>query len=183
MPKSFLAGPLTEVSHSFNTRVPRTSELNCSPGVPGVSRTLEVCKDIHLQVEACRGRGESRECPLNFRRDQERPPLSCFHAPEHAGFPRMAPLLLWLPLLTSLGVSPACESCFLSTPALTPPEDINTHLLGCSCPHPVPQIPEVRQLEHFLHPSHLASPLPDVRLSLFQHRLSLTIKLHYLIGG
>lgn len=68
--------------------------------------------------------------------------------------------ILWLCSPHTLGVSPVCESCFLSTPTLPPPEDSNTYLLRCFCPHPAPQIPGVRQLEHFCIRLILFFPLP-----------------------
>lgn len=65
-------------------------------------------------------------------------------------------LLSFLPL----GVSLVCEPCLLRTPTLPPPEDSNTYLLRCSCPHPAPQIPGVRQLEHLCICLILFFPLP-----------------------
>lgn len=95
--------------------------------------------------------------------------------------------ILWLCSPYTLGGSPACEPCFLSTLTLPPPEDSNTYLLRCSCLHPAPQIPGLRQLEHFCIRLILFFPLPPdgplASSSLFQHRLWLTIKLHYPICG
>lgn len=89
------------------------------------------------------------------------------------------------PLLIPLGVSPACEPCFLSTYTLPPP-DINTCLLVAPVPTLRPKFLRLGNWNTFASVSSYSFPsLPDgqLALSLFQHRFSLTIKLHYPISG